>query len=125
MIAEMDGLRTLHWSTGSVKAVLQRSSLTLDERNLKLPEISKFMELLFRRSNDAPFPRDPKHLLILAKEINARSDPVYDARLNAMASPLNIKLLARALGQTTSQRLKALPARIMRTVTCSKHMPRE
>merc|ERR1712187_272018 len=96
-----------------------------DERALKLPEICKFMELLFRRSDDAPFPRDPKQLLILAREINARSDPVYDARLNAMAPPLNIKLLTKALGQTMSQHRKELPARIMRTVTCPKHMPRE
>jgi len=97
----------------------------LDERPFTMPEIAKFMELLFRGPNDAPFPRNPQELLKRGKEINARSVHVYDARLDRTMPPLNIKLLEKALGQSSWQRLKATPARLMRTLACAKYLPRE
>jgi len=96
----------------------------LDERALTTSEISKFMEFLFRGPDDFPFPRDGKALLQRAKTINARSMPVYDARLNQTRPPLNMKILEQALGQSPYQRLKAAPARLLRSLICSK-LPRE
>jgi len=97
----------------------------LDERAFTMPEIAKFMELLFRGPNDAPFPRNPQELLKRGKEINARSVHVYDSRLDTTMPPLNIKLLEKALGQSSWQRLKASPGRLMRTLACAKHLPRK
>jgi len=97
----------------------------LDERAFTMPEIAKFMELLFRGPNDPPFPRNPKELLQRGKEINARSVHVYDSRLDRTMPPLNIKLLEKALGQSSWQRFKATPARLMRTLACAKYLPRE
>eukprot|EP00441_Pelagodinium_beii_P016267 CAMPEP_0197657716 /NCGR_PEP_ID=MMETSP1338-20131121/44803_1 /TAXON_ID=43686 ORGANISM="Pelagodinium beii, Strain RCC1491" /NCGR_SAMPLE_ID=MMETSP1338 /ASSEMBLY_ACC=CAM_ASM_000754 /LENGTH=402 /DNA_ID=CAMNT_0043234153 /DNA_START=118 /DNA_END=1326 /DNA_ORIENTATION=+ len=97
----------------------------LDERALKASEISKLMELLFRGRDDAPFPRSPAELLKLGKEINSKAEHVYDARLDRLAPPLNIKLLERALGLSSFQRLKAAPLKLMQRLACAKIMPRD
>jgi len=97
----------------------------LDERALQPSEISKFMELLFRGPDDAPFPRKPSELLKLAKQINSKSPYVYDSRLDRLAPPLNIKSLERALGLSAFQRLKAAPAMLMRRLACAKIVPRD
>jgi len=97
----------------------------LDERALTTPEIAKFMELLFRGPDEAPFSRNAQELLNKAKMINATSMPVYDARLDRTMPPVNIKLLEKALGQSSLQRLRATPARLMRSLICGKNLPRE
>lgn len=97
----------------------------LDERTLGLSEIAKFMELFFREPDEKPFPRHPAKLLTLAGEINARSAPVYDARLDKMVPPLNMKQLRKALGLSPFQRMKSMRKRITATMTCSSRLPRD
>merc|ERR1719263_678159 len=97
----------------------------LDERTLGLSEIAKFMELFFREPDEKPYPRHPATLLTLAGEINARSALVYDARLDKMVPPLNMKQLRKALRLSLSQRMKSMRKRITATMACSSRLPRD
>eukprot|EP00928_Gymnodinium_smaydae_P043533 TRINITY_DN29145_c0_g1_i1.p1 TRINITY_DN29145_c0_g1~~TRINITY_DN29145_c0_g1_i1.p1 ORF type:complete len:416 (-),score=48.55 TRINITY_DN29145_c0_g1_i1:442-1647(-) len=92
----------------------------LDERALKTPEIAKLMELLFRGPDDEPFPRNPKELFDLARQINSRCEPVFDVRRQVYGPPLNLHLLEKALG-TKSRR--GLMNSFFRVLTCSTKMP--
>jgi len=104
---------------------LERLFELLNERTLGLSEIVKFMELFFREPDEKPFPRHPAKLLTLAGEINARSAPVYDARLDKVVSPLNIKQLKKALRLTPFERMKSMGKRITRTITGSSRPARD
>lgn len=97
----------------------------LDERALKVPEIAKFLELLFRGPDDEVFPRDPKELFKVAQEAAASAPRVFNGRLGRMSEVIDLKLLRKALGLSQLQRMKALPASMLRALVCSKGLPRE
>eukprot|EP00933_Yihiella_yeosuensis_P077490 TRINITY_DN87_c0_g1_i1.p1 TRINITY_DN87_c0_g1~~TRINITY_DN87_c0_g1_i1.p1 ORF type:complete len:449 (-),score=91.66 TRINITY_DN87_c0_g1_i1:569-1855(-) len=86
----------------------------LDERPLLVPEIAMLMELLFRGPDDAAFPRTAKELFKVAESINASAEPVFNGRLAKMTPPIDLGKLKKALALTTSQRIRALPSRMMR-----------
>jgi len=97
----------------------------LDERPLKLPEVARFLELLFQGPKDPPFPRRAEELYEFAREGVAQAPRVYNGRLDCMSPPVDLKLLKKALGLTAGQRMKRLPSRVIRAMTCSSHLPRD
>eukprot|EP00413_Alexandrium_margalefii_P033887 CAMPEP_0204567098 /NCGR_PEP_ID=MMETSP0661-20131031/36409_1 /ASSEMBLY_ACC=CAM_ASM_000606 /TAXON_ID=109239 /ORGANISM="Alexandrium margalefi, Strain AMGDE01CS-322" /LENGTH=422 /DNA_ID=CAMNT_0051574987 /DNA_START=52 /DNA_END=1317 /DNA_ORIENTATION=- len=95
---------------------LEKAFDLLDERALKLPEIAKMLEFLFQKPHDAAFPRNAQELYRVASEAVAQAPPVYDGRRDCMAPPVDLKRLKKALGLTTLQRVRSLPARMVRVM---------
>jgi len=97
----------------------------LDERALKLPEIAKFLEFLFRTPQSAPFPRNPEELYRIAKEAVEAAPLVYNGRLDRMSPAVDLRLLKKSLGLNAAARMRSLPGRMVRAMTCSKHLPHD
>jgi len=97
----------------------------LDERAFKAHEISKFAEFLLRGPKDARFPREPRALLKVVRDAVAKAPLVYNGRLRRMTPVVDLKMLEKALGLSTLQRMKVLPARMIRALTCSSKLPSE
>jgi len=104
---------------------LEKTFDLLDERALQLPEIAKVLEFLFQEAQDAPFPRNARELYRMASQAVASAPLVYDGRRDCMSPPVDLKRLRRALGLGALQRMRSLPARAVRAMTCSKHLPHD
>ena len=92
----------------------------LDERALEVPEISTLLELLLRNPEDAPFPRQPEELYAVAAQKLAEAPPVFNARLNRMTDPVDLKLLKKALKLSPWCRLQSF---VLRSLLCAKKLP--
>eukprot|EP00928_Gymnodinium_smaydae_P059290 TRINITY_DN42582_c0_g1_i1.p1 TRINITY_DN42582_c0_g1~~TRINITY_DN42582_c0_g1_i1.p1 ORF type:complete len:394 (+),score=56.77 TRINITY_DN42582_c0_g1_i1:52-1233(+) len=92
----------------------------LDERALKIPEIARLMELLYRLPEDEPLSRAPAELMRFARDVNRRCEPVYDARRCIYGPPLNLRLLERALGPQASS---SFLGSILSVFACSTKAP--
>jgi len=95
----------------------------LDERPLELPEIARFLEFLLRGPDDGPFPRTAKELFEVAQVYASAAPEVFNGRLGRMTSPLDLRLLQKALFQTSAKPSRGLATRMLRILTCSKQLP--